>query len=57
MKSVDDVITMMYLWRHLLISVTLRWKIKTPVILLKFNKGGKIENENELKLTINNDFS
>ena len=43
MKSFDDFITMTYLWRHLLFSVTLKWKIKTSSILLKFSIGGKIE--------------
>ena len=43
MKSFDDVITITYLWRHLLFSVTFRWKIKTSPIFLKFSVGGKIE--------------
>ena len=42
-ESFDDVITVTYLWRHLLFSVTLRWKIKTSPILLKFSVGGRIE--------------
>ena len=43
MKRFDDVITMTYLWRHLLFSVTFQWKIKNSPIFLKFSAGGKIE--------------
>ena len=43
MKSFDDVITMTYLRRRLLFSMTFRWKIKTFPIFLKFSVGGKIE--------------
>ena len=42
-QSFDDVITMTYLWRHLLFSVTFRWKTKTSPIFLKFSVGGNIE--------------
>ena len=39
--------------------MTLRWKIKNSSILLKFSIESKIERanyENELRLTVNNDF-
>ena len=38
MNSFDDVITVSYLWRHILFAVAFQWKIKTSPSV-----GGKIE--------------
>ena len=37
MESFDDIITVVYLWRHLLFLVTFSRKIRTSSILLKFS--------------------